>query len=336
MRQKHPYRQLQSNLFARARRSFAGLAASLLLVASASSLPAQAADPAPTRTTLTASTVATNAGTGATLSATVSTVTGSPVNAGTVDFLLPDGQSLGSAVVGPDGAAKLVLAKLPPGTATGVDGSAQLPISATYHAASAPGAFSDSASVATAVASPAATTQAPDFTVTGNPTTVTATQGSYGTTALTVASVGSYAGGVQFSCSNLPAQVTCAFNPTQQVLAVNGSFTSSLQLQTQSPSGPVAGLLGAHSGLALALAFPGGLALFGLRRRFRSVRMLSVLLLLVGAGLTGCGPRYYYLHHPPPVAGGAGPGTYTITVAVDGSQGSSVIEHDINISLVIK
>ena len=330
MRQKHQQLQPTFQTRARARRSVFAIAAFFLLLGQAS----LAQEAAPTRTTLASAPA--ESGKGTTLSATVTTTTGSPVNAGTVDFLLPNGQALGSAIVSADGAAALTLAKLPAGTSSGVDGSPQLPVSAVYHANAAP--FSDSASVATAVASPAAITQVPDFTATATPATVTAAQGAYGTTALTVTSVGNYSGVIQFSCSNLPAQVTCAFNPTQQVLAANGTFTGTLQLQTQAVSGPTASLLGAHSGLALALAFPGALALLGLSRRFRGARMLGMALLLVGTGLglSGCNPRYYYTNHPPPVAGGAGPGTYPITVAVDGGAGSTVIEHDVTVSLVIQ
>ena len=324
MRQKH--QQFHQNFFLRARRSLFALALFLLV------LPAAFAA-APTRTTLAAST----ADTGTILSATVKTSTGAPVNAGTVDFLLPNGQSLGSAIVAADGAATLTVAKLPAGTA-GIDGSGQLAVSALYHANAAP--FSDSASVATRVASSLATTQVPDFIATANPATVTAPQGSYGATAITVSSVGNYSGIIQFSCSNLPAQITCAFNPTQQVLAANGSFTGTLQLQTQAASGPAptASLFAAHSRVALALVLPGALALFGISRRRGFRRMLGVVLLLAGAGLglSGCSQRYNYLHHPPPVSSGAGPGTYAITVAVDGGAGSTVIEHDVTVSLVIQ
>lgn len=45
---------------------------------------------------------------------------------------------------------------------------------------------------------------------------------------------------------------------------------------------------------------------------------------------------YGYLHHPPPVAGGTPTGTYPITIAVDGNQGSGVIENDLTVSLVVQ
>ncbi len=342
MRQQH----LGTTPFSR--RCLIGLAA--LFTSLLPTIPAQATQTVnmPTRTTLTASRLDGSSTAGATLAAVVQTATGTPAGTGTVDFLLPNGQSLGSAIVAADGTATLIVTQLPatqlpatqlPAASQGVAGDA-LGITAVYHAAGANG-FEDSKSVTTSLAVPSATAPvAPDFTVTGNPTTVTTAQGAYGSTALTISSVGGFTGAMQFSCSTLPTGVTCAFNPAQQVLGANGSFASTLQIQTQSSEGIQAASTPAHTGLALALAVPGALALLGLAgsRRKRGMQLLAALLLVSGAGLglSGCSQRYAYLKHPPPVAGGTAVGTYPIVVAVDGSQGSSVVEHDITISLVVQ
>lgn len=345
MRQKHPHQHSISLSFAIARRISIRVAATLLLLPAAlQSVAAYAAAPAPTRTTLAATPVATASGNSATLIASVKTTAGSNVDTGTVDFLLPDGQSLGSAIVSADGTATLAVAKLPVGTTKNIAGADELGVTASYHANASSGTFDDSVSTPTAVATPAATTQVPDFVVTGNPTTVTTAQGSYATTAITVTSVGGYTGAMQLSCSTsqLPAQVTCAFNPTQQVLAANGSFVSTLQLQTQSASGTASSAIFVHRNVALAMVIPGALVLFGLggrrRRDFRGAQMLGVLLLLggMGLGLSGCSQRYGYLHHPPPVSGGTPTGTFPILIAVDGGQGESVVEHDVTVSLVVQ
>ena len=337
MRQKHPYQTHLSRFLTKAWRCSPGLAALLLAVPGVQA-HALASGPAPTRTTLAAAPGTNPAGT--MLTATVATSTGTPVASGTVDFLLPNGQSLGSAVVAPNGTATLALKKLPAASTTGIAGTPQQAVTAAFHANSS--TLADSGSVATEVTTPAATTQVPDFTVTGNPTTVTTPQGSYGTTAITVTSVGGYAGEIQFSCSDLPAQVTCAFNPTQQLLAANGSFVTTLELQTQSASGTASSAITPSTHLALALAVPGALVLFGLsgrrRKGFRGAQFLATALVLggMGMGLSGCSQRYGYLKHPPPVAGGTPTGTFPITVAVDGSQGESVIENDVTISLVVQ
>ena len=183
MRQLHPY---------------PFLTALLLLLPS----PAANAAPAPTRTTLTAA--------DATLSASVHSATGEPVSSGAVDFLLPSGQSLGSAIVQANGAANLSLRTLPAGTGTGLTGEPILPVTAVYQPFGENSSWSSSASAVTAIATPQAAA-VPDFAVTGNPTTITTARGAYGTTILTVASVGGYTGAVQLSCSGLPAQVNLRF-----------------------------------------------------------------------------------------------------------------------------
>jgi hypothetical protein len=307
-----------------------------LVSAAAPAMAAQTAATAPTRTTL----AATALPSGVKLSAAVKTAVGETVNGGTVDFLLPNGQSLGSAVVGADGAATLSLARLPAATGTTVGGDGQIDVTAAFHAAADGAGYTDSRSNSLAVAD--ATAAPPGFNVTGSPTTLTVAAGAYGTTILTVSSVSGYTGAIEFSCSNLPAQVTCAFNPTQQTLAADGSFASTLQITTQGTSGPQAAFLQGTGGVALAMLFPGALLLLGFsgrrRRIFRSAQMLGLVLLLTGGGmgLSGCSQRYGYLHHPPLTATGTPAGTYIIDVAVDGSQGASAIEQDIPISLVVQ
>ncbi len=298
----------------------------------------------PTRTTLTTS--------GSTLTAEVRTAgAGSPVAEGTVDFLLPGGQSLGSVPVGADGTATLTPATLPAATEQSVSGST-LPLTAVYNAPGGSSALSGSASFTTPILRPSAATVTPDFTVTGNPTTVTATRGSYGTTAITVTSVGGFTGSIQLSCTGLPAQVTCAFNPTQQILAPNGTFTTSLQLQTQGPSGTASSSLLPPSGssqtgtqadnFALALAIPGAFLLIGFgdtrRRALRKSKAFGFVLLIAAGSLalSGCSQRYGYLKHPAPVAPGTPIGTFPITVAVDADQGASVTEHLLSVSLIVK
>ncbi len=338
MRLKHPYDLSSLSSFAALKRILGGIAAASLLLATC----AHAAGP--TRTTLaaaagdgtasstdSASSTSTAPSSDTVLTATVTTAIGAPVASGTVDFLLPSGASVGSAIVAANGTAVLKLDKIP-----AAPGATQTSVTAAYKSGDT--ANGNSASAPLALAAPAVTTVLPDFTVTGNPTTVTTPQGSFGTTAITVTSVGGYNGSIEFSCTGLPAQVTCAFNPTQQLLGANNTFVSTLELQTQGPSGTQSSLLTHGTGIALALVLPGALLLTGLTRRRRGVQWFSLGLLLVtaGFGLSGCSQRYGYLHHPPPVAGGSPIGTFPITVAVTGGQGATITEHDIIVSLVVQ
>ncbi|RRA48320.1 hypothetical protein [Acidipila sp. EB88] len=345
MRQKHPLEFLDfSSLTAALRASRHVATACVMLAGALLAHPAAQAqsvqDAAPTRTTLVASAVDTGIRTGETFTARVATSTGTPVTTGTVDFVLASGQSLGSAIVAADGTASLTVAQLPAATTKSVSGGGQLAVTANYNAATT--ALANSASVATAVATPAATTQLPDFTVTASQSTLTVTAGAYGTSVLTVTSVGGYTGSMELSCSNLPAQVTCAFNPTQQTLTANGTFVSTVEITTQAPSGTASSAIERHSALAMAMLFPGSLVLLGLagrrRKGYKGLQMLGVAMLLggVGLGLSGCSQRYDYLKHAPSVATGTLPGTYPINVAVDGNVGSSVSEHDLTISLVVQ
>lgn len=351
MRQMHPYRQFPTPFMVSSWRSIracagaAALCAPLLGVALFATGLAHAQATVPTRTTLSAELAATGVGT--TFTATVETAAGSPVTRGSVDFELANGQSLGSALVDASGTAHLSVGSLPTADSKSVAGTGQLRVEAVYHSnvdlSKSDQAEADSHSVLTEVATPSATTGVPSFTATGNPTTVTVKQGAYGTTLLTVTSINGFAGPIQFSCSNLPAQVTCAFNPTQQALAANGTFTSTLQLETQGPSGTASAQISPrHTGLALALVLPGGLLLLGFARRrgnaMRNLQLVAVGLLLAGTslGLSGCNPRFNYLNHGPSVAGGTPTGSFTINVAVDGDQGASVSQVPLPITLVVQ
>jgi hypothetical protein len=61
-----------------------------------------------------------------------------------------------------------------------------------------------------------------------------------------------------------------------------------------------------------------------------------LVLLAAGLGLSGCSTRYGYIHHPPSVATGTLPGTYTIAVYASGNNGSSVTQQSMNITLQVK
>jgi hypothetical protein len=199
---------------------------------------------------------------------------------------------------------------------------------------------------AQAVLRPAAS-GVPDFAITANPSSVTVAPGQYGTTTLTITPENGFAEQVSLSCSNLPAQATCVFSPVTGN-TTSGAFNTSLELQTQAPSGaieaPDFGLAsGGHTTLAWAL--PGMLALAGVaslrKRALRGVSHTQVmglaLLLVAGSlGLGGCSQRYGYLHHPPQVSTGTLAGTYTIVVSAAGNNGSAVTSHTINVSLVVQ
>jgi hypothetical protein len=267
--------------------------------------------------------------------AQVTNALGQPVNAGVVSFNLgqASGVSLGATAVDAQGRAVLPLPSLP----------GQAKVTAAY--AAADGSLMGSRSAPAMVS--AQVTGVPDFSITAAPASITATQGNYATTVLTVTPINDFSESVTLSCSGLPAQATCSFTPVIGSTAPTGTgtqpqaFTSILQISTEAASGAVAppdfGLPGRGVQTALAVVFPGLLAIVGLasgRRRWLSLAAMAIL----GAGvlgLGGCSQRYGYLKHPPTVAGGTPLGTYTVTIAASGNSGSSVTNHNISLMLTV-
>src|SRR5262249_28309780 len=73
-----------------------------------------------------------------------------------------------------------------------------------------------------------------DFSLTANPTSLTVTRGSSGTSTITVTPSGGFGGSVAFSASGLPAGVTASFNP-----ASSGSATTlTLSASSTATTGP--------------------------------------------------------------------------------------------------
>jgi len=72
-------------------------------------------------------------------------------------------------------------------------------------------------------------TSSPDFTLSVNASTLTVTQGSEGTSTITISATGGFDGNVSFSASGLPSGVTAAFSP-------NPAFASSTLTLTASAS----------------------------------------------------------------------------------------------------
>jgi hypothetical protein len=243
--------------------------------------------PAATTTSLNAPASATYSA-GVTLTATVASTAGTP--GGTVTFYIGS-TSLGTGTLN-GGMATLNTTALPEKTDS---------ITADY-AAAGNFAASTSAAVSVTVSAPPVG-PAPSYTLNASPSSLTVKQGAAANTMLTFTPAGGYSGTVALSCSNVPANVSCAF--AQNKVTLNGNNQSvnvGLTLQTtiqqtavqQASSGaPLPSAL-----LALAFYWPGsltGIAVF-MRKRKRVKMRLSwqICLLLVctlafAAGLSGCG-----------------------------------------------
>ena len=252
------------------------------------------------------------------LTAKVADVGGAQVSEGSVSFETAKG-SLGSVFV-QDGEATLHLSN-PPQWARSV--------TAVYHG--------DATYAASSASTPVSTDQTstlPGFTVTASPSSLSLTPGQFGTVTLTVTSQNGFAQAVNLSCSGLPGQSTCNFNPDVVTPAANGSILSALQITTlatspQAPASKEPGPLGG-SRPVWALVLPGMLALAGIgavrRKQWTALRMLGLIMLL-GAGMLGlsaCNVRYSYLHYKPSPNYGTPAGNYTVTISAYSTNGTAI------------
>ncbi len=251
------------------------------------------------------------------LTAKVADVGGTAVSEGSVSFETAKG-SLGSVFV-QNGEATLHLTN-PPQWARSV--------TAVYHGDSGFAPSSASVPVTTDV-----TGTLPGFTVTASPSSVSLTPGQFGTLSLTVSSQNGFAQAVNLSCSGLPSQSTCTFNPDVVTPAANGSIQSSLQITTMATSpvksknepGPMGG-----SRTAWAVVVPGILALAGVgaarRKHWTALRALGLVMLL-GAGMLGlsaCNERYRYEHYKPSPNFGTPAGQYTVVISAYSTNGTAI------------
>jgi outer membrane protein assembly factor BamB len=241
---------------------------------------------ASTSTTLSAPTSAAY-GASVALTATVSSTAGTP--GGTVTFT-SGSANLGTGTLS-GGKAILSTTALPAGANT---------VTAVYAAA---GNFAASTSPAISVSVSAPPTgPVASYSMSASPTALTVQQGAAANTMLTFTPAGGYKDTVSLSCSNLPANVSCAFAQNKVSFTGNNQSVNvvlTLQTTTQSATKqPPSGAVVPSALLALAFWWPGsltGIAVF-LRRRKAVPKGISwqICLLLVctlafAAGLSACG-----------------------------------------------
>ena len=178
---------------------------------------------------------------------------------------------------------------------------------------------------------------APDFTIQSSASALDVTKAKAATATIAFASENGFNSSISLSCSGLPADATCTFNPASVTLASSGTANVAL---TISETGSAAALhpdtwrtlLHGHSGAALAFISPFTLlALAGLRRRkllFRSSMLTAVLLAFI-AGLTltvtGCSSDNSSSQTPPPT---------TAQIMVNATSGS--ITHSVPVSITVQ
>lgn len=201
----------------------------------------------------------------------------------------------------------------------------------------------------------AQTTTTPDFSVSVNPATLTiATPGGSGTVTASITPENSSALTtpmfVTLSCSGLPDQSSCSFNPENVEILPNqtAAITSTMVILTQMQEGSIThpgARPSAHpgaNGVALAILLPGALSLGGLawsvRRRpwLQRLMLLALVALVSMLGASACNARYDYYNHGPPINPATPPGTYTVDVTAQSSNGVTATTHTTTLAFTVQ
>jgi hypothetical protein len=288
-----------------------------------------------TATTLSAEKRVQNGHTVASFAVTVKSEDGTPATGAVV--IQEDGRQLAGAALTAEGQARLEFA-LPDG---------QHNLTAVY---TGDGTHQASVSAVSGVRAQAASST-PDFQVSVAPASLSLTAGTSGgaTVSLTPINANSLTGPmfVTLACSGFPDQSSCTFTPENVEILPNATtaIASSMELitqgrnrtgQLQRPGSPES------KPVAWAVLLPGTLGLAGLAFSARRRRWLSrlALLALIGfvsvVGTTACAPRYNYYNHGPPFNLPTPPGSYTLQITAQSSNGITATTHTTQFALTVK
>jgi uncharacterized protein (TIGR03118 family) len=152
----------------------------------------------------------------------------------------------------------------------------------------------------------------PDFTVQSSASTLDVTNAKAATATIALAPENGFSGAISLSCSGLPANATCSFNPSSVSLTSSGTVNAALSISETSTAaaafhlnslGTWGTLLHDHAGEALAFISPFTLLVFGgIRRRSFLVRSSMLVAAVLGLTLTmsGCDSSSRSSATPPP------------------------------------
>jgi hypothetical protein len=223
------------------------------------------------------------------------------------------------------------------GTATvGVNGTATLNINPAAGSYSITAHYSGDALNAPSVSNvvTVAVSQATEFTIELNPTTMSIPTGQSAQLTINLGSQDGFTDKMALGCDSLPYSVTCNFGSNDVTLNANGTASVTLTVDTNSPlaagtqsknENPFGG-----SGVLAACVFPGaalfGFAFWRFRKNAMVLRALVVVAMLAGTTLlmTGCGG--FSLNS-------AKPGNYVIQVTATGQQ--TGVTHVANLTVTV-
>jgi hypothetical protein len=271
---------------------------------------------AATATTLTLAPTAVNVGSSGpvVLTATAAPTSGTGTPTGSVTFFV-NSVSAGSGTL-TSGTATLSYS--PSTLAVG-----NYPVTATYG-----GDTNFAASTSTAQ-----TLSVQDFTIAATPTTITVTAGAMGTSALTITPLGGFSQTLNYTCTGLPSESSCAF-------ASAGANSETLSIATKAPTFARSwkAPFGGSGNVLYALLLPGllGLVLPASRRKrtLRHVLPLLAVLAVLTLWLPACSTSNSGGggNHDP----GTPKGTYPITVTAAASGAAGNLSHTATVSLTVQ
>jgi hypothetical protein len=168
-----------------------------------------------------------------------------------------------------------------------------------------------------------------NFSITVLPGAASVYTGESAVVAVSVIGLHGFQEQLALTCSGLPANATCNFNPAS---LTDGQGTASLVIQTTAPhKAGVDSASGSASGSAAVLGALTLLLVPGRKRRRGLLGGLSLVLLAIGLGMgtAGCGS-------PSPITGGTPPGTYQVAVTATAPGGSTALTHSAVVTLTVK
>jgi Chitobiase/beta-hexosaminidase C-terminal domain len=195
-----------------------------------------------------------------------------------------------------------------------------------------PAAWSGSSAVASAAYT--ISTAAPDFEVTVNPTSLTIVAGQSGQATFTVTPENGFNSAVSFSCSGLPAEASCSFNPAS--VTPNGAAVTSTLTVTTTAAGSALRWPGGSPNFPAyaALTMIGFASIFVARKRRRHVLATIqfaalCVFLAIASGLASCGGNGTGGGNQ-----GTPPGTTAISVSA-GAGGAGGTNHAVTLTITV-
>jgi hypothetical protein len=228
-------------------------------------------------------------------------------------------------------------------------------LTAGPHSLTAVYAANSTYNTSTSSAQPTASVASPcEFTVSVSPGTLTLTAGQTGTVTASITPSADFTSTlsaplfVTLSCSGLPDQSACTFTPENLEILPNATapLTSTMVVVTDAQGTASAARPGSihqrSNPVAWALLLPGALGLgslaWGARRRrwFSRLSLMGVVAVVTVLGTTACNPQYDFYRHGPPVNPATPPGTYTVSVIAQSSNGIAAITNSTTLALTVQ